>query len=149
MTGNSEGKGNALCAGNTILTMQRNAQDDLEGISVIFMMQVKPGTVAVVPGLIGRMQAKGPLLPSAQQPPTPLSNGVQICVNFILMIKALQGLQCKVISNRFSSSSPLFFFSFPPSSLFFFPLPSNLQSHVLLLCSTNTEKMPSDAARRC
>ena len=57
VTENSEGKGNALCAGNTILTMQRNAQGDLEGVSVIFMMQVEPGAVALVPGLIGRMYA--------------------------------------------------------------------------------------------
>ena len=102
---------------------------NLEGLSVIFTMQVEPGAVAVVPGLIGRIQAKGPALPSAQQPPAPLSNGVQICVNFILMKMALQGLQCKVISNRFSSSSPLFFFSFPPSSLFFFPLSSTLMCY--------------------
>ena len=74
-------------------------QGDLEGVSVIFTMQVEPGAVAVVPGLIGRMQAKGPALPSAQQPPAPLNNGVQICVNFILMIVALQGLRkvCKLV----------------------------------------------------
>ena len=119
VTGNSEGKGSALCVGNIILNMQRDAKGDLEGVSMIFRMQVEPGAVAVVPGLIGRIQAKGTALPSAQQPPAPLSNGVQICVNFILMKMALQGLQCKVISNRFSSSSPLFFFTFPPSSLLF------------------------------
>ena len=78
--------------------MQRNAQGDLEEVSVIFTMQVEPGAVAVVPGLIGTMQAKGPALPSAQQPLAPLSNGVQICFNFILMKMALHGLQCKVIT---------------------------------------------------
>ena len=57
VTGSNKGKGNVLCAGNTILTMQRNAQGNLEGISVIFTMQVEPGTVAVLPGLIERMQA--------------------------------------------------------------------------------------------
>ena len=65
--------------------MQRNAQGDLEEVSVIFTMQVELGAVVVVQGQIGRMQAKGPALPSAQQPPAPLSTGVQICVNFILM----------------------------------------------------------------
>ena len=79
--------------------MQRDAKGDLEGVSVIFTMQVEPGAVAVVPGLIGTMQAKGPVLPSAQQPPAPLNNGVQICVNFILMTVALQGLRkvCKLV----------------------------------------------------
>ena len=57
------------------------------GICDLYDASGEPGAVAVVPGLIGRMQAKGPALPSAQQPPTPLSNGVQICVNFILMKK--------------------------------------------------------------
>ena len=56
VTGNSKGKGSALCVGNIILNMQRDAKGDLEGVSMIFTMQVEPGTVAVVLGLIGRMQ---------------------------------------------------------------------------------------------
>ena len=72
VTGNSEGKGSALCVGNIILNMQRDAKGDLEGVSMIFRMQVEPGAVAVVPGPIGRMQAKGPALPNAQQLTCPL-----------------------------------------------------------------------------
>ena len=115
---------------------------NLEGLSVIFTMQVEPGAVAVVPGLIGTMQAKGPALPSAQQPPAPFNSGVQICVNFIVMIEGLQGLECKIVCllplPSFSS------FSSPSSSLLFLlPHPSCL----LLLRSTNTKK--SRGARRC
>ena len=78
VTGNSEGKGSAQCASNTILNMQINAKVDLEEVSVIFTMQVELGAVVVVQGQIGRMQAKGPALPSAQQPPAPFNSGVQI-----------------------------------------------------------------------
>ena len=109
---------------------------NLEGVSVIFTMQVEPGTVAVVPGLIGRIQAKGPALPSAQQPPAPLSNGVQICVNFILMKMALQGLlQCKVIV----SLLPLPSFS----SLFFLLLSSFFPLPFPLMCYCSAPRTPS------
>ena len=64
VTGNSEGKVSTLCVGNIILNMQRDAKGDLEGAPVIFTMQVEPGDVAAVLGLIGRMQAKGPALSS-------------------------------------------------------------------------------------
>ena len=111
--------------------MQRNAQGNLEEVSVIFTMQVEPGAEAVVPGLIGTMQAKGPALPSAQQPPAPCLEqwSADMCQFYSDEKMALQGLQCKVISNSLSSFPPLFFFSFPPSSLFFFPLPSNLMCY--------------------
>ena len=145
MTGNSEGKGSALCVGNIILNMQRDAKGDLEGVSMIFRMQVEPGAVAVVPGPIGRMQAKGPALPNAKQLPAPLNSGVQICVNFIVMTVELQGLQCKIVSllplPSFSS------FSSPSLLPFFFLLPH--PSCLLLLRSTNTKKKPGGAARRC
>ena len=122
VTGNSEGKGSALCVGNIILIMQKDAKGIQEGVSMIFRMQVEPGAVAVVPGPIGRMQAKGPALPNAQQLPAPLNSGVQICVNFIVMIEGLQGLECKIVcllplpsfSSFSSPSSSLLFFSPPP-----------------------------------
>ena len=111
------------------------------GICDLYGASGEPGAVAVVPGLIGRMQAKGPALPSAQQPPAPLSNGVQICVNFILMKMALQGLlQCKVIVSLLPlpSFSSLFFLL--PSS--FFPLPFTL------MCYCSAPRTPSKSHMR-
>ena len=42
VTGNSEGKGSALCVGNIILIMLKDAKGIQEGVSMIFRMQVEP-----------------------------------------------------------------------------------------------------------